>query len=106
MRGLDATVVDQVLEDWRTAPVDDRLRAMLGYLEKLTLAPDSLTKADIAQLHACDLTDEAIYEAAYVCFMFSIIVRLADSFEFEVPDAKGASNDARFLYTFGYKPTW
>lgn len=104
MLGIDSTVVDAVLNDWRTAPIDERLRAALGYLEKLTLAPDTLTKADIVHLHECGLTDEAIYEAGYVCFMFSIIVRLADAFEFEVPNAKGAAKDGRYLHTFGYNP--
>ncbi|WP_420631373.1 hypothetical protein [Candidatus Leptofilum sp.] len=101
---MDEDIVDAVLKDWRTAPIDERLRAALGYLEKLTLAPDSLVKADIIHLRECGLTDEAIYEASYVCLMFSTIVRLADAFEFEVPNAKGAAKDGRYLYTFGYKP--
>ena len=32
--------------DWRTAPIDERLRAMLGFIEKLTLRPDELGPAD------------------------------------------------------------
>src|SRR2546422_7850830 len=35
----DDTLVEAVLRDWRTAPLDPKLRATLGFLEKLTLAP-------------------------------------------------------------------
>jgi len=35
----DDALVEAVLRDWRTAPLDPKLRATLGFLEKLTLAP-------------------------------------------------------------------
>jgi hypothetical protein len=31
-----------VLDDWRTAAINEKLRAMLGFLEKLTLSPNSV----------------------------------------------------------------
>ena len=36
-----------VLEDYRTAPIDERLRAMLGLLETFTLHPERLTASII-----------------------------------------------------------
>jgi alkylhydroperoxidase family enzyme len=100
--GIDPAVVQAVLADWRTAPVDDRLRATLGYLEKLTLTPELLDSRDIAQMRAAGLSDQAIYDAAYVCFLFSIIDRLADAFEFTIPEAKLVAGNGRFLNRFGY----
>jgi alkylhydroperoxidase family enzyme len=35
----DEPLVKAILEDWRTAPVNERMRAMLGFLEKVTLTP-------------------------------------------------------------------
>ena len=102
MLGLDEAVVHAVLKDWRTAPIDERLRAALGYLEKLTLNPDSLDCSDIAKLHEAGLTDTAILEVGYVCCLFSTINRLADAFDFAIPNAKLAGNDGRFLNRFGY----
>ena len=32
-------VVEAVCRDWRTAPVDEKVRATLGVLEKITLSP-------------------------------------------------------------------
>ena len=45
-------LVDAVLTDWRTAPIDARLRATLGFLEKLTLAPTEVRPADLDEIVA------------------------------------------------------
>jgi alkylhydroperoxidase family enzyme len=87
----DEALVRAVLEDWRTAPVDERLRAMLGFLEKV--GPD-----DIAPLKAAGIDDQAVEEALYVCFLFNLMDRLADAFDFTVPEV----DDGKFLYKMGY----
>ncbi|MCK5920766.1 MAG: hypothetical protein KAG66_07480, partial [Methylococcales bacterium] len=74
----------------------------LGYLEKLTLDPDSLEQSDMPQLYAAGLTDTALIEVSYVCFVFTAINRLADAFDFAIPSAESASNGGRFLDRFGY----
>ena len=103
MLGLEEDVVAAVLEDWRTAPIDERLRAVLGYLEKLTLAPKELNVADIKILHLAGLSDRAITEAAYVCYLFSVMDRLADTFDFDIPTGEQVSNTGQFLFKNGYK---
>ena len=102
MLGLDDATVRAVLADWRTAPVDERLRAMLGFLEKLTLTPDQVDAEDIKPLRAVGLTDRAIREAVYVCFLFSVMDRLADAFDYTIPSARSTERAARFLYRMGY----
>jgi alkylhydroperoxidase family enzyme len=74
--------VDAVLADWRTAPVDDRLRAMLGFLEQVTLRPGEVTAADAEALRAAGVSRAAAVDALYVCAYFNLIDRLADSFAF------------------------
>jgi hypothetical protein len=51
--------------------VEEPLRSTLGFLEKLTLRPEALTAADA----------DAVLAAA----LFTMIVRLADSFGWHVP---------------------
>jgi alkylhydroperoxidase family enzyme len=75
-------VVDAVLADWRTAPVDPPLRAMLGYLEAVTLRPGEVTAADISAVREAGVSDKAILDALMVCTYFNLIDRLADSFGF------------------------
>jgi uncharacterized peroxidase-related enzyme len=100
--GLEEATVKAVLADGRTAPIDDRLRAMLGFLEKLTLAPDQVGAGDVAPLRAAGLSDRAIEEAVYVCFLFSVMNRLSDAFDFALPSAKSTRRAAGFLYRLGY----
>ena len=91
-----------VLDDWRTAPVDAKLRSALAFLEKLTLDPASVTPADISPMRAQGLSDAAIEDAIHVCTLFSIYDRLADSFEFDIPDEHGFAMSATMLIKRGY----
>jgi alkylhydroperoxidase family enzyme len=72
----------KVFEDWRTAPVSEELRAALGFIEAMTLRPDEL---DAGPMRNCGLSDEDIETVAAVCAAFNIIVRIADTLDFEVP---------------------
>jgi hypothetical protein len=58
----------------------------LVFLEKLTLRPDELTPADADKVRAAGVSDQALRDAATVCSLFSMIVRLADSLGWDVPD--------------------
>ena len=101
--GLDRETVEAVMTDYASAPIDERLRAMLGFLHKLTLEPNAVTSQDVAVLRAAGLSDRAIEEAMYVCFAFNIMDRLADAFDFTIPDEKYHRRCAQFLRHFGYR---
>jgi uncharacterized peroxidase-related enzyme len=96
-------VVKAVLADYRTAPIPEKLRAMLAFLEKLTLRPDEIGPEDVAPLRAAGLSDEEIADAIHVCALFNVINRLADSLGFETADANGYQTGARMLLDRGYK---
>ena len=91
-----------VYRDWRTAPVDEKLRAALGFVEKLTLRPDELTAADADEARAAGVADQALRDAAAVCALFSMIVRLADSLGWEVPSAERLAARAPAMLDGGY----
>ena len=74
-----------VERDWRTAPVDERLRATLGFLEKLALRPDELAAADAEAVLATGVRKDALVDAIHIAALFCMIVRLADSFDWRVP---------------------
>jgi alkylhydroperoxidase family enzyme len=74
-----------VRRDWRTAPVGEPLRATLGFLEKLTLRPDELRTEDAEAVLAAGVREDALVDAIHVGALFSMIVRLADSFGWHVP---------------------
>ena len=101
--------MEAVLRDFRSAPISDRLRAMLGYLEKMTLRPEEVGAPDLEPLRRCDISDEAIADAVHVCAAFQIYDRLADAMGWHVPATpsfwrKQASYLLRSGYEGGRKP--
>ena len=92
-----------MLEDWRTAPIPEHLRAVLGFLDKLTLAPNELGPDDLAPLRAAGVSDGAIADAIHVCAIFNLIDRVADALGFEVPPPDTFERGAKALLARGYR---
>ena len=88
--------------DWRTAPVDGRVRATLGFIEKLTLRPDELARADADAVLAEGVSEEALVDAIHVAALFNMIVRLADSFGWDVPPFEAFRERAAEMLVGGY----
>jgi alkylhydroperoxidase family enzyme len=91
-----------VLEDWRTAPLGAPLRTTLALLEKVTLTPDQVGGSDVDAVRAAGVSDQAISDALHVCFMFNMIDRLADAFDWHVQTTAEFGKDAKFLLKKGY----
>ena len=88
--------------DWRTAPVDERLRAMLGFIEKLTLRPAELSPEDADAVRAAGVSDEAMVDAIHVAALFNMITRLADSLGWDVPEWDSFLARADSMLATGY----
>jgi alkylhydroperoxidase family enzyme len=71
--------VDAVLESYRTAPIQEAERALLGYVEKVNCNPSGIDQSDIDRLHHAGWTDEAIYDAIMVCGLFNFYNRWIDA---------------------------
>ena len=97
-------MVQAVLEDWRTAPVPEKLRVTLGFLEKMTLEPRDLGPADVAPLRAAGLSDEEIADAIHICGAFNLINRLADALGWEMQTDVAIRRFSDLLLNLGYKP--
>ena len=63
-------LVDAVLEDYRTAPIDNRDKALFAFIEKMNAQSTSIGQADHDALKAAGWTEEAIYDAITVCALF------------------------------------
>jgi alkylhydroperoxidase family enzyme len=94
--------VRAVVDDWRTAPLDAKLRATLGFLEKLTLRPTEVRPADVGPMRAAGLSNEAIEDAINVCALFNIYDRMADALGWWLPDEAGYAASAQNLMKRGY----
>lgn len=90
------------MDDWRSAPLRPELTATLVFLEKMTLRPDELSAADVDAVRAAGVSDRALRDAVRVCALFNMIVRLADSFGWDVPEWDGLRTRAPAMLEGGY----
>ena len=91
-----------VLDDYRTAPIDEKLRAMLGLLETFTLCPEELSAERVRAVLDAGVTKDAIRDAFYVAFLFNTYDRLADTLGWELPDPAYYPKAGQFLLKKGY----
>jgi alkylhydroperoxidase family enzyme len=95
-------VWEAVRDDWRTAPINEQLRATLGFIEKLTLRPSELTPADADAVLATGVSRGALVDAIHVAALFNMIVRLADSIGWDVPPWEAFASRADRMLAGGY----
>jgi alkylhydroperoxidase family enzyme len=95
--------VEAVYADRTTAPVSDEVKAALALIETFTLRPEALGPSDVETARKAGLSDEAIEHVFDVATMFNVIDRLADAFQFHVPDQAGLDKGAKVLLRFGYR---
>ena len=92
-----------VIKDYRTAPIDERVRATLRLLETFTLRPDDIGPSDVRAVLATGVTREMIRDAFYVAFLFNTYDRLADTLGWELPDQPYYAKAGKFLLKKGYQ---
>jgi uncharacterized membrane protein len=96
------TLVQQVLDDARTASVSDRDRALYIGIEYFTARRSELDIPVYDELHAAGWDDEAIFQALSVCALFCLYNAWVDGLGTDpLPDEAFAASGAR-LGKFGY----
>jgi uncharacterized peroxidase-related enzyme len=98
----DPAKIRSALEDLETANIAEPLRATLRMLRKLT-SEHTLSEDDMRSVLVAGASRAQIEDALAVGFAFNTINRLADAFEFDVPDAKAFEAGAKFLLARGYR---
>lgn len=73
------------LDDPETAPIDEKVRATLRFLRKMTLEPQALGPDDARAVLATGVSKDALRDAIHVAFLFNVYDRLADSMGWHVP---------------------
>ena len=75
---LDENLASAIYRDWRTAPLTERDRAMLEYVDRLTRAPASVQREDLEALRNVGFDDTAILQINLIASWFNYINRVAD----------------------------
>ena len=98
----DRALVDAVLADYRTAPIDEAQRALFAFIEKMNAQSNQITRADVNQVKAAGWTDEAIYDAITVCSLFKFYNSWIDATGVHDLPASGYEMSGKRLAAQGY----
>ena len=98
------SLVEAVLQDYRTAPIDDREKALFAFIEKINRESSRLRKEDLEEVKAAGWSEEALYDAITVCALFNFYNKWIDATGVGdmTTDAYAVSGER--LATFGYVP--
>jgi len=91
-----------VFQDYRTAPVGEGLRATLGFVRTMTLAPEELGPDDARAVLDAGVREQALMDAIVVCFHFNLIDRVADSLGFDQRSEEDHMRAAQRMLSRGY----
>jgi alkylhydroperoxidase family enzyme len=100
---LGEALTQAVFADPDTAPISRKLKAALGLVRKLTLAPEKVGADDLQAVLDAGVSEDGVIDAMYVCFAFNLIDRVADALGFDLTDEEGYRRGAQVLLRFGYK---
>jgi uncharacterized peroxidase-related enzyme len=77
-QGVDPHLLDAILADPESAELTPGLKAVLGYINKLTREPAKITDADAATVFAAGVSEQALFDAITVCALFNLMNRIVD----------------------------
>ena len=100
---LGAEITQAVFADPASAPISPQLKAALGLVRELTLAPEEVGADDIRPTLKAGVSEDGVIDAIHVCFAFNLIDRVADALGFDLMDEEGYRQAAQVLLKFGYK---
>lgn len=79
----DPKLIESVDSSIELMAVDDRLRALLQFVAKLTATPSQMKQQDVEEVLAAGWSEQALEDAINVAGVFSHVNRLVDAFGIE-----------------------
>jgi alkylhydroperoxidase family enzyme len=99
---FEKSIVKAALDDFQQAPLSDKVKAALVFLERLTRQPDQVSREDARLALKSGVSPPEMEDAMAVVALFSITVRCADAFEFAMLSEKDAERGAKRMLVQGY----
>ena len=93
-----------MLADYRTAPIDDKHKALFAFLEKMNRESNRLRREDLDEARAAGWSDEALYDAITVCALFNFYNKWIDATGVSDMSAAAYAMSGERLGTVGYAP--
>lgn len=101
--GIDDGVIDKLLDDIESAPVDGRMKPVLAYVRTMTQTPSRVTQADVDAVLAAGWDDTAVLDAGFVAALANLMNRLVDGNGLAM-DQAGLEQIGVMIAQGGYRP--
>lgn len=76
--GVRPLIIEKLVENIDTAPIQERLKPVFHYLKKLTVTPSKLTESDVNKVKEAGWSEDSLHEAILVGCLFNFYNRLLD----------------------------
>jgi len=100
--GVEAGVLDRLLADPDTAPVEARLKPLLAYVRKLMLTPGEMAQADADAVFAAGWDEQALHDAIAITARAAFMQRLVEGHGFTPMSHDVAARHAQRRVERGY----
>jgi uncharacterized peroxidase-related enzyme len=74
--GQEPNLIKQLLDDIDSAEIDDKLKPLFHYIQKLTKTPTRITQADADKVYAAGWDEDALHNTVAVCCTFQFMNHL------------------------------
>ncbi|MDF3839923.1 hypothetical protein P3W85_44410 [Cupriavidus basilensis] len=100
--GIEQGLVDRLLENPDSAPVEARLRPLLAFVHKLTLTPNEMSQADADAVFEAGWDEQALHDAIAVTARATFMSRLVSGYGFQPMSREHAAKRAKQRMEQGY----
>jgi uncharacterized peroxidase-related enzyme len=100
--GIEPGLIDRLLEDSESAPVEPRLKPLLAFVRKLAVKPGEMTQADADAVFAAGWPEQALHDAIAVTARAAFMQRLVEGHGFTPMSRELAAKRARQRLEHGY----
>jgi len=100
--GYDAGLLDKLLVNLDTAPIEARFKPLFAYIRKLTLAPASVTQQDADAVFAAGWDEKGLHDAIAVTARMNFMGRLVQGHGFVPLGPEIAKERAASRVKLGY----
>lgn len=76
--GVNEGLIDAVVDNLDTAPLDEKFKPILKYVQKLTRLPAQLRSQDAQDVYDAGWSERALYDAIQVCALFNFMNRIIE----------------------------
>jgi uncharacterized peroxidase-related enzyme len=100
--GVENGLLERLLKDPDTAPVEARLKPLLAFVRKLMLTPGEMSQADADAVFEAGWEEQALHDAIAVTARAAFMQRIAEGHGFTPMTREVAASHARRRVALGY----